>query len=124
MAIFSKADKKVLIILVVALAIILLIGFVVYKYAVGSIVKVQNLTGGAQTFQGPENTSGDQSEPAINVPQVQIQAQGGSGVGALSVCLDKCGDDICQKIDPNCNEDSNLNCICPENSQECPQDCE
>ncbi len=115
MKIFSKLDKKVLIILITALVVILLIGFIVYKYISGSLVDVKNLTGGAQTEQN-------------NTPQVQIQAdgvqvQGENGGGTFSVCLDKCGDGVCQETDPNCGKGNGLNCICPENPQECPQDC-
>lgn len=128
MTIFSKVDKKVLIILIVVLVAILLVGFMVYQYVAGSNVKVQNLTGGAQTEKKSNNAFGDQNKTATNAPQAQIeiggvQAQGDTGGGTLSVCLDKCGDGICQKTDSNCGKDNNLNCICPEIPQECPQDC-
>jgi len=46
---FSRVDKKILLILILAVIIILLASFLVYQYMVGPIVKVQNLTGGAQT---------------------------------------------------------------------------
>ena len=57
MAVFSKVDKKVLIILVAILVVILLLGFIFYKYMAGSIIKVQNSVGGAQTEQKTENIS-------------------------------------------------------------------
>ena len=49
MAIFSKVDKKVLIISVILLIAFLLVGFILYRYITNSGVNVQNLTGGAQT---------------------------------------------------------------------------
>ena len=49
MALFSKIDKEVLITLVVVFMVILLAGFVVYKYIAGPVVNVQNSTGGAET---------------------------------------------------------------------------
>ena len=120
---FSKIDKKVLIVSGAIIVAILLVVFAVYKYSANSGTEVQNITGGAQTeVQSPT----DQSS---NIPQVQIEAggiqtEGGSGQGMLTVCMDKCGDGVCQETDPNCGENSNLNCVCPETPQECPQDCE
>ena len=62
-----------------------------------------------------------------NVPQFQIeeggiQAQGENGGGGLTVCLDKCGDNVCQEAE-ECADESSLNCVCLENAEECPQDC-
>lgn len=121
-------DKKILIILIVALTIILVIGFIIFNYVNSSAVDVQNSIGGAQTEQKTENISADNNTPTVNTPQEQIevdgiQVEGIMGAGTLSVCLDKCGDDICQKTDPSCGTDNNLNCICLESPQECPQDC-
>ena len=61
-----------------------------------------------------------------NAPQVQVQAEGAvtqsdNGAGMLLVCVDKCGDGVCQKSDPECKD--NLNCVCLETPQDCPQDC-
>jgi len=121
---FSKIDKKILLILVAVILLLLLAGFLIYWYISIPATGAYNLTGGVQT----ENTSNNQNKPTTNTPQIQIQAggvqvQGENGGGSLSVCLDKCGDGICQKTDPNCGKDNNLNCICPETPQECPQDC-
>ena len=125
MKIFSKIDKEVLITLAVVILAILLISFIVYHYIAGSAVKVQNVTNGAQS----ENNS-NTNKPTVNLPQVeipeggvQIQAQGDTGGGTLSVCVDKCGDGVCQTSDPNCGKNNNLACICLEDKQECPQDC-
>ncbi len=49
--IFTKTDKIILITSAIILVIILSIVFLVYKYTPGSLIKVNNLTGGAQTEQ-------------------------------------------------------------------------
>ena len=126
MAVSSKIDKKILLTLVILAAVILLVGFIIYKYSVGFRANVQDYTGGANT-QAPV-TEQNLNQNNNSLPQVQIQAggaqaQGENGAGTISVCLYKCGDGICQKTDPNCGKDNNLNCICPETPQECPQDC-
>lgn len=95
---FSKIDKKILIWLVIASVVILLLGLAIYRYTKEKGVKVQDSIGGIGT-----------------------EAQ--QGGGTLTVCVDKCGDGICQKTDPNCDVNNNLNCPCPETLQECPQDC-
>jgi len=119
---FSKVDKKILLILIVVIAAVLLVGFMVYQYMVSPATKMQNSTGGAQTeVQGSPKE--DNNNPQVQVEVGGIQAQGGNGQGMLSVCLDKCGDGVCQKTDPNCGKDNNLNCICPETPQDCPEDC-
>lgn len=112
---FTKIDKKVLIILVVALVIILLAGFAVYKYFVGA--KTEAPAADNNSIQN------NNSQPQVQIQAGGIQIEGDNGGGTLSVCMDKCGDGICQKTDPNCGEGDNLNCICPETLQECPQDC-
>ena len=114
---FSKTDKKVLIILIVVLVVILLLGFAIYKYVAGSVDRVRNSVGGVETEQKSNNT------PQVQIQAGGVQVQGESGGGMLSVCLDKCGDGICQEADLSCGESNNLNCICPETQQECPQDC-
>lgn len=48
MKIFTKIDKEILMVLAAALVVILLVGFTIYRYAINSASKVQNLTGGAQ----------------------------------------------------------------------------
>ena len=117
---FTKIDKKILIVLILVLAVILIAGFLFYKYLNQLPESVKNSNDGAST----ENLSGDQNN---NVPQFQIEqggigAQGENGGGSLTVCSDKCGDNICQKTDPEC-EDNSLNCVCPETVEDCPQDC-
>ena len=45
---FSRIDKKVLIISLTCLAVASLAGFVIYKYISSPVAQVQNLVGGAQ----------------------------------------------------------------------------
>ncbi len=116
---FSKIDKKILVILIIVIAVILFVGIGIYKYMPRNPVKVQNMSGGAQT---------EQNESAVNDPKTQTyaqgnQAQGDIGGGILSICVSKCGDGVCQKTDPNCGKNNNLNCICLETTQNCPGDC-
>lgn len=51
---FSKIDKKVLIVSIIALAVVLLAGFFVYKYLNLVNTKVENSAGGVQT-ESPES---------------------------------------------------------------------
>lgn len=55
------------------------------------------------------------------VKVLEPKIEGGDSGGFLTICADKCGDGVCQETDADC--DNNLNCICQETSQECPQDC-
>ena len=98
--------KKNIIIVLVLLVIILVVGFFVLS-----------------------NKTEQKNSTNNNVPQVQVQLQNGAVVaqpsnnssqGSLTVCLDKCGDGICQ-TNPDCKPGAN--CLCPETKQECPQDC-
>lgn len=127
---FSKIDRKILLILLASLVIIVAIIFIIYKYVSLPIVTVENSAGGAQNEQGvidnntvPENTSGIDT-PSAKIDAGGVGATGTSGEGVLSICLDMCGDGVCQETDPNCGKpDNDLNCICAESVQECPQDC-
>jgi len=129
---FSKIDKKVLIWLVAALVVAALIGIAAYKQLLGNAGDVQNSTGGASTENTNQgNNENLQNESRQNLPDieldlgdVQVEGGAGSGSGGLTICLDKCGDGICQTRDLDCDYNSSLNCVCPETPQECPQDCE
>jgi hypothetical protein len=46
---FSKLDKKILITLVAVVSIILLLGFLVFKYSFAAGPRINNSVGGAQT---------------------------------------------------------------------------
>jgi hypothetical protein len=111
-------DKKVWITLIIV-AVLILAGFAVYKYSArpAENANTQNSAGGAETEVPPDN---NQDIPEIS--DVQIQTENGGESGGLIVCVDKCGDNVCQKTDPSCQPNS-MNCVCPETSQDCPQDC-
>lgn len=123
---FSKIDKKVLIVSAVALVIILLAGFFVFRYLNQiKATETQNSLGGASIDNSAEqkNNSAQQTSPVdIGAGGVEVNGgSGGNGGDGFTVCADRCGDGICQKPDPSCK--GKLNCTCPETPQDCPQDC-
>lgn len=97
--------KNIITVAIIAVIIVIAaIAFGWYYYSVsGPVVP-------ADTNQS-ENTSPEDSG---------IEIQTGSQTG-LNICIDKCGDGVCQKVDLKCVD--NLNCICLEDTNECPQDC-
>lgn len=124
--IFTKLDKKILIILIVVSAVILVAGYFVYKYSreVEKIVQNNEDEAIIET-QGEQATTPEtilpglgQEQPSVNLgnPQIEIQPQPG-----LTVCVDQCGDGICQPAGTICDND--LNCICAETKADCPGDC-
>jgi len=107
-------DKKILFfIILIIIAAVAAAGVFVFKY----------LNQGS----GETSTSAGQKNPLEQTPQVQmggVQVEGENGqnnAGGLIICLDKCGDGVCQKSDPDCTD--SMNCICPETAEECQQDC-
>jgi hypothetical protein len=124
----SKIDKKTLVIATVAIIILLLAGFSTYRHMANVAPETGNYVGENQTEQTPIITPVITGSPVPLLPQVQIkpgdvQIEGGDGKGSFSVCLDRCGDNICQTTDPNCAPGNNLSCVCEETHQSCPQDC-
>ncbi len=132
---FTKTDpfkssgqvKKILIILIILLLVVLAAGFFIYKnlignsvvnYSEGSALKTQ----GEQTQEIQQNSSLQNIVPQNQDSSVSIKAEGQNGGGTLTVCLDKCGDGICQTVDKNCTGDS-FSCVCKETKEECPKDC-
>ncbi len=109
--IFSKIDKKILIIIGVILIIVLIAAFFVYKYSKDVGKTVQNKEGEVEI-----KTSGEQ----IITPSENTQNQN-QPKGTLTVCADKCGDGICQPAGTICED--NLNCVCAETKINCSQDC-
>ena len=112
--IFSKIDKKILIILSVILIVVFFAGFFVYKYLKDVEKTVQN----NEEEVIIETSEQGQEQPPVDLgsPQIEIQSQPG-----LTICVDKCGDDICQALDPECKD--NMNCTCAETKVDCPGDC-
>ncbi len=115
---FTKIDKKVLAIGVVLLILLLAGGFFVYRYLTDIRSQVQNENEGANTQTQQEASGGNlQGGDDAKVSDVEIETETGGG---LIICSDKCGDGICQAPEKRCD---NLNCVCREDKQECPQDC-
>lgn len=102
---FSKIDKKILAALIIILVVVILAGVVACIKLAQDSGGVQDLTGGAM----------------FNLDGVQVENDGGAG--GMIICSDRCGDDVCHIQDSDCPE-GNMNCICPETPEECPQDCQ
>jgi len=121
---FLKIDKKVLIVISVILAVVLIAAFVAYKYSSDAqrALETNNEenkieTANDQTVDLEETVSeqnGDKPSVDINIPTIDTQP-------GLTVCVEKCGDGICQPAGTACND--NLNCTCAETREDCPQDC-
>lgn len=119
-------NKKNLIILAVLLAVVLAVGFFIYRYS--TAVKTEGSNSANEQNQpkteNPPDNSGNQGNPLqVELEQGGIKAEGTDGGGSLSVCSDKCGDGVCQQPDPTCDINNSMNCTCPETPQDCPQDC-
>jgi len=112
--IFSKIDKKILIILTVFIIVVLVATFFIYKYSKEVKVTTENTR---EEVAAPEENSTEQEElPVIGNPQIEVQPKPG-----LTICADQCGDGVCKPADPNCG--NSLNCACDEDKTSCPQDC-
>jgi len=109
-------NKKIIILLVIALLLVLGFGFLIYQYFTTISNSQTPPTENSQNF-GQET----QPENNIEIGPDGIEVNGGNQ-GGLVICADKCGDGICQKEDTAC-EGGNLNCVCQETSADCPQDC-
>ena len=54
-------------------------------------------------------------------PKITVESPAPSK-GTFSICLDQCGDGICQAPPVACKE-GDLSCVCAETQKTCPQDC-
>lgn len=123
---FTKMDKKILTISVITLVIILALVFLAYKYIDSIGTQIENTAGGASTETQIDQQSSNEQDAMISAPQIEIEADSvsGSNNGGLTICLDECGNGVCQAVDEEClDQDNNLNCVCAENFEDCPQDC-
>ncbi len=118
---FTKIDKRILIVTIILLILVLAIVFVSYKYRVlvKNVTKVE-VPADQKVNIGTNNNI--EQKPEVQLQNNSVKAEGTTSKGTLTVCLDKCGDGICQKTDPNC-KNGDLSCICLETKSECPQDC-
>ncbi len=112
-------NKKNLIILLAVLVLVLIVGLFLFKTFENNNSGVENSLGGANT-ESLNNEDENQNE---TTPQIQVEAEGQTGQGELLICVDECGNGICQEPAPDCGEDGTYNCVCPENPEICPQDC-
>lgn len=112
--IFLKIDKKILIILSIILVVVLIAGFLVYKYS-KDVEKTAQNNQEEVIIKTPEQ---GQEQPPVNLGDIQIETQPQPG---LTICADKCGDGVCQASDPECK--NNMNCVCAETKADCPSDC-
>jgi hypothetical protein len=115
--IFSKIDKKILIILGIVLVVALIAVFFIYKYSNEVRTTVGNTE---EQITDPEENLPEQEQeelPVIGNPQIEIQPQPG-----LTICADQCGDGVCKPADSACG--NGLNCPCDEDKTSCPQDCQ
>jgi regulatory protein YycI of two-component signal transduction system YycFG len=114
--IFSKIDKKILIIVGIIAIIILIAIFFAFKYSklVGETVRNEE----ESTTTGASNS--DQIQPSISLEGIQIETDSGLQ-SDFTICVQQCGDGICQPAGTICID--NLNCVCAETKMDCPNDC-
>ncbi len=117
---FSKIDKKVLVVAIVILIVVLVAGFFVYKYFILDR-KDMNSTTNQQAVQPTQQSN----LPIIEGPKVELQSPTvqTQQQDSLMICADRCGDNICQKAGQICPSNDNLNCACAETHADCPKDC-
>jgi len=98
---FSKIDKKNLTIVVIFFIIGLLAGFLFVKYL------------------KPENPNIENN----SLQTVQFEAEVQNGGGTLTICMDECGNGVCQQPEASCLDEGSISCVCLETPTDCPQDC-
>lgn len=118
--------------LILGITILILIalggGFAIYYKKASEAEKTTEgieATNATEATNGAEATNATDKAGAIEeAPQIEVKAipETENGGGLLMVCVDKCGDGICQKAETAC-EGGNLNCVCFETPVDCPQDC-
>lgn len=95
------------------------VGFLAYQYAASNLAQ-ENIPSQNTSENGqPSNSQAPQENESADDFGAQVEYIGEPG--GLTICSDKCGDGICQvESEKKC---ANLNCVCQEDKQECPQDC-
>ena len=112
-------DKKFYIILPAVLILILIVGLFLFQILKNNNSGVENSLGGANT----ESLNNENKNQEEITPQIQVEAIGDTGQGELIICVDDCGNGVCQTPDDDCGKDGTYNCVCPEDAETCPQDC-
>lgn len=111
-----KINKKQLIIWGVVVVVLILGGIAFYQYSPSGNVNKQDNTDSIEELTKENNPSDNK----IGVEAIVGESDGGVQ-GGIIVCAYKCGDGVCQS-NVQC-ESGDMNCICVENVQECPEDC-
>ena len=108
----------------IILVVLVLGGLAFYQYSVSNTQQQKSSDSNQQnTDQEDNNTAEVQIEGIEFNGSDTSGGEGDSGPqGGLIVCVYKCGDGICQKDNVSCDA-NDMNCICQESIQECPQDC-
>jgi len=116
---FIMVYRKGLIIAVIALVMLVIFSIIFYQYLLSkNAAKLLLLSSPT-----PDMTMITPSpSPSVHVEAGGFTAEGTNGAGSFTICLDKCGDSICQKEDTACTP-GDFNCTCHETPKECPQDC-
>jgi len=114
--IFSKIDKKILIIVGVIAIIILIAIFFAFEYSKSVGETVQNEE--ESTTIGASNS--DQIQSPVSLEGIQAETESGLQ-SDFTICVQRCGDGICQPAGTICID--NLNCVCAETKVDCPNDC-
>jgi len=123
-------NKKTSIILGIILVVLVLGGLSFYQYSVSNTNKdnLNNDDNSANVEQINPNSNQNENQDQIQVQSDGIKVEGSDNSGntgpqgGLIVCVDKCGDGICQNSNTACDP-KGLNCVCQESLAECPQDC-
>ena len=116
------------VIIIIAVIAVLAVGVFAYRYFTAPASNTLNTSStppsSAEQSAGQPSSSSNSAGVGTQVElQTQgVKAQSANGGGTLSICLDKCGDGICQAQDTTCKS-GDLNCICPETHASCPADC-
>jgi hypothetical protein len=100
-------NKKILLVIIILVILAIISGLAFLNYS--------------KNLNSQSNKQKDIPENPVNIENVQIN--GGGDQGGLIICVDNCGDGICQKAGDPCENNDNLNCSCPETLQDCPKDC-
>lgn len=100
----------------ITIAIIILAGIIILATALGYMYWYKKPAVPQQT-----ETAENSQNPVLQ-EQLPIITSAPAKQGGLVICSDKCGDGICQTEDLQC-QGGDLNCICSETRQDCPQDC-
>lgn len=112
-------NKKFLIIVIIITVAVVVLAGVWFLFQAK-----ENPPAGGQPAENSQPKNNIQAEVPAEIPEggAGIEINNESNKGVLLICVDKCGDQICQKSDPNCDFNT-LGCTCSETAEDCPQDC-